>query len=201
MKVALGDAQVCELAIVPARLSLNLLEGRPGFGVAASPEEHRRPAEILLVAALDDLILQGREVRRGSRREIRQRELVIDAQVGGRRGLAIAGAQRDRAKPRQHVIGDEMLVVGNTPVNLDRIVETPRRFGRFAERQRRVQRDRANRLAPGQRFEGALRLRVLVQPQLDEALVVVDVIEQRRGGLQPVERGLCHASTRRSRTA
>ena len=191
MKVTLGDAQIGELAIIAAGLPLNLLERRPGFGVAARSEQHGRPAEILLVAGLDDLVLQGREMRRGGGRKIRQRELVIDPQVGRCRCLAVAGAHRHRAKPRQHVIRDEMPVVGNAAVDRSRIVEATRGFRRFAERQRRVQRDRSDGLAAGQRLEGAPRLRELLQTQLDEALVVVDVIEQRRRRRQPAERGLC----------
>ena len=130
MKVALRDAQIGELAIVAARLPLDLLKRGAGLGIAARAEQHRRPAEILLVAGPGDLILQRRELRRGGGREIGQRELVIDAQVGLGRRLAVAGAQRDRAKPRQHVVLDEMLVVGKATVDLDRIAETPRRFGR-----------------------------------------------------------------------
>ena len=119
-------------------------------------------------------------MRRRRGREIRQRELVVHPQVGFSRGLAIAGAERHGSQPRQHFVGHQALVVGNLPIDLDGVVEATRGFGGLAERQRRVQRNRPDRLAVDQRSKVRLASGSLLQTELSEALVVVDVIGERR---------------------
>ena len=178
LEIALRDAEIDELLVVPVRDLLQILECRARLGVAPRAEQDLRAAEIELVAGAFDLVLEQGELRRGDRGGVGERELVVEAHVGRGRLRPVSGRQRGAAKPRQHVVGDGRLLIGDPLVDPDRRRVLTRQLGRFARRQRRRNRDVALRLAIEDRVERAPRLRDLAEAELRETGVVPGVRRQ-----------------------
>jgi hypothetical protein len=100
-----------------------------------------------VIAGLDDLIPQRVQLGRGHGRRIRERELVVEAQIGLGRGLAVFDPQRRSSESRQHLVGHQSLGIRQPLVDLDRAAEVARGFRRFSQGQGRRQRHGALRLA------------------------------------------------------
>ncbi len=168
LEIALGHAEIDELLVVAVGHLLQILERRARLGVAPRPEQELRAAEIELVTGVLDLILQRVELRPCQRRSLGQRELVVDAHVGGGGLRPVSRRERRAAEPRQHVVGDGGLLHGDPFVDPHRRVEVTGCLRRLARCQGGRDRDVPGRLAIEQLVERAARRRDLTEPELAE---------------------------------
>src|SRR4029079_14192574 len=103
-EVALGDAQIDDLAVVAADLLLDVLQRAARLRVAFRAVEDQRAAEIELVVLPLDQILPRPERRARLVGRVRQRELAIDPEERFGRALAVAGGERGAAAPVEHLL-------------------------------------------------------------------------------------------------
>ena len=180
--VALGQAQVDQLAIVARGGPAQTVEDRTRQRVALRAEVALAAADLELVARAaggDRCNRQMVELRGGGLCRIAERQLVDDARVGFSGFVEVADGFGGPAHAHQHVVGRGGLGLRQPLVDRQRGALIAERLVRFRLAERCAFDEKADRRLRLQPLEGALGVRRTSDLQLREPLVVDRVVAER----------------------
>ena len=180
--VALGEAQLDDLAVVVPRRLAQAFERRARLRVTLGAEQPLGASQLqpeAVRAGRDRGDRQALELAARERRQVAEREFVDQARVRLGRLVGVADRPGGAAEAHQHVVGRGRLGLRELLVDPHRGAEIVERLVALGLAQRGRLEQVADRGFRGERLKGLARVRGAAEPQLGEALVVLGVVPQR----------------------